>query len=191
MNNKLSNQRGLVLGVTLIVLMITLASVTAIMRQSGLIERVSSSLSDRNQAFQASETALQEAERWIGSSEKPFGEFSPTQFSSENKTGTTGLFDKPVDIETALRNSDVIITGQQNLNPLTNPKEIPGVSRQPAYLIELTGYTCINSDKLALFQVQARGWGLNPVSSVSLISKVRRLISCQAQGAGSDTGPPV
>ncbi len=191
MNYKLSNQCGLVLGVTLIVLMITLASVTAIMKQSGLIERVSSSLSDRSQAFQASETALQEAERWIGSSEKPFGEFSPVQFSDKNGTGTKGLFNKPVDIETEVKNNNVIVTGQKVLNPLANPKEIPGVSRQPAYLIELTGYTCINSDKLALFQIQAKGWGLNPVSSVSLISKVCRLISCPAQGAGSDTGPPV
>ncbi|MFN7506913.1 MAG: hypothetical protein ACK5Q1_15280, partial [Limnobacter sp.] len=102
-----------------------------------------------------------------------------------------GLFNKPVDIETEVKNNNVIVTGQKVLNPLANPKEIPGVSRQPAYLIELTGYTCINSDKLALFQIQAKGWGLNPVSSVSLISKVRRLISCPAQGAGSDTGPPV
>jgi Tfp pilus assembly protein PilX len=101
------------------------------------------------------------------------------------------LFNQPIDIETAVKSNQVITTGNKAVNPLANPKEIPGVSRQAAYLIELTGYTCINADQLALFQVQAKGWGLNPVSSVSLISKVRRLISCPAQGAGSDTGPPV
>lgn len=191
MKGKVSNQHGLVLVVTLIVLMITLGSVTAIMKQSGLIERVSSSLSDRNQAFQASETALQEAERWIGSNVQPFGQFSPVDFSAQSSTNRKGLFNQPIDIETAVENNQFIATGKPDLNPLANPKEIPGLSRQPAYLIELTGYTCINADKLALFQVQAKGWGLNPVSSVSLISKVRRLISCPAQGAGSDNGPPV
>lgn len=191
MNTKPSSQQGLILGVTLIVLLVTLGSVTAMMKQSGVIERVSSSLSDRNQAFQASETALQEAERWIGSSEKPFGAFSPIAFSHNKKTGRVGLFNTAVDIETAVKKNQAITTGKKALNPLANPAQIPGLSRQPAYVIELVGYTCINSDKLALFEVQAKGWGKNPVSSVSLISKVRRLISCPTPGAGSDNGPPV
>jgi Tfp pilus assembly protein PilX len=191
MITKLRRTHGFVLGIVIVVLFVMLAGATAIMKQTGLVERISGSLSDRSLAFQAAETALQEAERWISSTQEPFHSFNTAAFSGLPGIGIPGLYNSRVDIETAIKNGQVITAGNNAVNPVANSSPNPDLHRQPSYVIELRSYSCINAEKEALFEIQAQGWGKNAVTSVTLISKVRRVIPCPVLGAGADSGPPI
>ena len=98
LNNKaypLHKQSGAVLAVSLmILLMMTLIGVSS-MRGTVLQERMASNTKDRNQAFQAAETAIREAEAYlqsivtIGSFDGTAGLFSDTQAEPDFLSYTT------------------------------------------------------------------------------------------------------
>lgn len=185
------HERGFVLGIVLIVLFIMLTSTSSVMKQSGLAERIGGNNSERSQAFQASEAALQEAERWIASNTPPFAPFDTLPFTAGSLTIGKGFStfnpssSLPLDIDLALQQNQTISVGDRTINPVASTFALPNLARQPLYAIELRGHSCINSNGYAFFNVYSKGWGKNIVSSVSLVSTVRRAINCGTQGAGS------
>ena len=67
-------QRGAILIVALIFLMVMTVLILASIRGTVMQERMASNLYDRSLAFQAAEAALREAERWVlENSPKPAG----------------------------------------------------------------------------------------------------------------------
>lgn len=130
------NQRGVALIVALVLLVtITLLGLSS-MRNTGLQERMSANLYDRSLAFQASETALRDAEAAIVPANFPTCSAASCLNACNNGLCATPL---PTEVE---RWNTTAFTGWQNTTtPLGNL-----VTNQPQYFIEDMGvvrqYAC-------------------------------------------------
>lgn len=159
-----SSQRGVALVIGLVFLVIlTLLGISAL-NTTALQEKMAFNTKDRNLAFQASESALRVAERWIGTQ---FG--APAGFPDT----ANGLYLPPT-TGTPLSDS-VAWTGASNLvvYPNTPSQTVSGslskISTQPKYIIEYLGeiqptggsLTITNtlSPKLHYYRITARGTG--------------------------------
>lgn len=169
-----SSEKGAVLFVSLIMLVIvTLMGVIA-MKSSTLQEKLAAAAMDQNVAFQAAESALRDAEIYINSSLSITSGFSTACSNGLCLPSNTAVsaWDGIGDWSTSAL---PIIFGTQTTAPA-----IASVSRQPRYIIELLGdipCTVGCSSKLppattdgTAFRITAMGWGRRTTTPVMLQS---------------------
>lgn len=170
-----SNQRGAVLIVGLIMLLLLTIIGLASIRGSELQERMAGNMRDHNQAFQASEAALRYGESYLNGAS--IGEYDAATkkgyYADLNKTGT--LYPRPVVWTVTQWTSNGTVLAENTLS---------GLAGQPAYAIEQVlvsplasnqgGAVDIESlDKMAemeYYRVTARGVGGTVDSEVILQS---------------------
>ncbi len=174
-NSPAQRQRGVVLVVALIMLVvITLLGVSA-MQVTSLEERMAGNMRDRSLAFQSAEAALRDGERLL------------TQLALPAFDGTNGLYQAPavnalpVWMQADGRPQDAAFW---NANARTYTGTVAGVSAQPRYVIEevarlpgvgdsLEGDTPVPD--ITYYRVTARGLGGSATAVVVLQSTYRRL----------------
>ena len=185
-------QRGAVLVIGLLLLVILTVLSTSAMQSTVLQERMAGNDRDRNLAFQAAEAALRDAEQYIRSEVAPFAPFQPNSF---NDTG--GLYNSTADSGAFSRFNDLADSAKTLLfGTGMSEAALPEVAAQPRYLIELLATTCSGSEQNALFRVTARAQGANGNTVITLQSRYRRGIPCaggssDAATGGDDTTPSI
>lgn len=192
-SQKDSNNKGIVLGVVLIILFAITLLGSSLVTSANLNQKIATNLQDENLAFQAAETAIAAAERWMSMEKSPFAPLKKEYFIAENKEkGLEGLHRRPIVLDEAIKKGEVFDLGKRPANRLAPPfvEGLDEVHRQPIFFIRLTKYVCDTDEPRAYFKILSRGWGKNPAVKVDLISRVSRRISCNssAVGAGSDNG---
>lgn len=186
------NQRGFVL-VTAVMLLVTLTIVIlSLMRTSILEERMVGNSRDWNNAFQAAEAALRDAEREIKMGGRISGQTGFTAGCSNTglcqpNTCISASNCTPVWIQLVNANDAAWKSGSGSSKSVaygayTGATALRGTSAQPRYIIEaLTVAGGSNSTKLkpggsppsTLYRITAVGFGLNTSSRVMLQSVVR------------------
>lgn len=170
MFNQHSHQRGSVLLISIIMLIaITMMSVVAI-KSSTLQERLAAGAMDQNVAFQAAESALRDAEKYINAgldATSPFNISCTNGLCYSSKT-TTSVWD-------AIANWDKsgfpIVYGAE-----TAETAIADVAIQPRYIIELLpdlgplAGDDINASAGTAFRITAVGWGKRSSTPIMLQS---------------------
>jgi len=184
-----AQQRGIVL-VTAVMLMLVLTIVVlSMMRTAILDERMVANSRDWNNAFQAAEAALRDAEREILTGSRFSGQTGFIAGCSSDglclpNTCTSSSNCSPVWIQlndsgwlSGSGSSKSVAYGSQ-----TSAAALPGFSAQPRYIVEaLTTTTAAPSAKVSpggsltttLYRVTAVGFGLNTKTRVMLQSTVR------------------
>ena len=184
-----AQQRGIVL-VTAVMLMLVLTIVVlSMMRTAILDERMVANSRDWNNAFQAAEAALRDAEREILTGSRISGQTGFLAGCSSDglclpNTCLSSSNCSPVWIQlndsgwlTGSGTSKSIAYGSQ-----TSSTALPGFSAQPRYIVEaLTTTTAAPSAKVSpggsltttLYRITAVGFGLNTKTRVMLQSTVR------------------
>lgn len=184
-----SQQRGIVL-VTAVMLMLVLTIVVlSMMRTAILDERMVANSRDWNNAFQAAEAALRDAEREILTGSRFSGQTGFIAGCSSDglclpNTCTSSSNCSPVWIQlndsgwlSGSGSSKSVAYGSQ-----TSAAALPGFSAQPRYIVEaLSTTTAAPSAKVSpggsltttLYRVTAVGFGLNTKTRVMLQSTVR------------------
>lgn len=167
-------QKGAVLFVSLIMLVVvTLMGVIA-MKSSTLQEKLAAAAMDQNVAFQAAESALRDAEMYISSSVT-----AASGFSADCTNGLCLPSTSAISAWAAIADWNTsalpIVYGSQTAAPA-----ISSVARQPRYIIELLGdIPCsvgcsLNMQKLesdgTAFRITAMGWGKRTSTPVMLQS---------------------
>jgi type IV pilus assembly protein PilX len=187
-------QRGAVLVIGLLLLVILTVLSTSAMQSTALQERMAGNNRDRNLAFQAAEAALRDAEQYIRSDVAPFAPFQPNSFTT---SGANGLYDSKANPGSfSLYNDLADSTKTLLFGTGMSEAALPEVAAQPRYLIELLATTCSGSEQNALFRVTARAQGANANTLVTLQSRYRRGIPCaggssDAATGGDDTTPSI
>lgn len=170
--NMNSPQQGAVLFVGLIMLIVvTLMGVVA-MKSSTLQEKLAAGAMDQNIAFQAAESALRDAEIYINSSLTATSGFSAACTSGLCLPSTTPTSDWDAIIDWS-SSALPIIFGAQTAAPA-----IPGVARQPKYIIELLpdlppppgASLKTGGSGGTAFRITAMGWGKRSTTPVMLQS---------------------
>jgi type IV pilus assembly protein PilX len=179
-----SRQRGAVLVIGLLLLVVMTVLGTAAMQSTGLQERMAGNARDRNLAFQAAEAALRDAEQFINSKVAPFEPFQASSFNGAgglyNSSASPAAFSLYADAADATK-TRAFGTGTGAATP-------PEVAAPPRYLIELLAASCAGSNDSALFRITARAQGANGNTAVTLQSRYRRAVSC---GGGGPSGVPI
>ena len=154
-------QRGVVLIISLIFLLVLTLMGVAAMQGTTMQERMAGNSQDRNVAFQAAEAALRDAEGYISNDAKirsaDFSDFD------DNK----GLYISTADpfaLDSEL--SDTEKTREYDIGD----SDI-ALSQNPHYLIERIDYICNDSNKFAIFRISARAQGVNSSTNVRLQSR--------------------
>jgi type IV pilus assembly protein PilX len=208
-----SRQRGAVLVIGLLLLVVMTVLGTAAMQSTGLQERMAGNARDRNLAFQAAEAALRDAEQFINSKVAPFEPFQASSFTVNGST-IIGLYNS-IAIPAPSPNSDKFLV-YDHVNQIiydppiaipdpfsldaevadpaktrafgagTGAAALPEVAAPPRYLIELLSVNCTGANDSALFRITARAQGANGNTVVTLQSRYRRGVSC---GGGSSEAP--
>jgi type IV pilus assembly protein PilX len=163
------SQSGVVLLISLIILvLLTLIGITG-MQTTGLEEKMSGSMRDKNLAFQAAESALRDAEAYINTIKD-----DPTLMTLKNSTSTSctaGLCPLATPTSTAIyatfSDDSWKSYGKQVATTIT------GLSEQPRYMIEiLTTAPSMDTSKMyAMLRVTARAWGVNSDTVIQLQTK--------------------
>lgn len=180
-------QRGAVLGIGLLFLLVLTLLGTALMQSTTMQERMAGGVQDRNRALQAAETALNVAEAWIASSVAPFAPLQRAAFTSAGqKDDYKALYDTPVKIDDALASGTAVaIDGDPDGDgPTEGITPLPRLASQPVYVIQWVSSVCTGSENVAIFRVTARGWGQSANSAVTLVSEVIHRSSCGNGGGG-------
>lgn len=153
-------QRGAALIVSLILLMVmTLIGVFA-MRGTTLEERMAGNMRDRSLAFEAGESGLRDAERWLDSLD------GPIQLDGTHATAFTFHYN---DDDRPSHPADVDGFGLASWNPAEHSPS--GVNREPEYVIEQRPFSLdqetgslgadrepdVGADQL--FRIMVRAWG--------------------------------
>jgi type IV pilus assembly protein PilX len=176
-------QRGAVLVIGLLLLVVMTVLSTSAMQSTILQERMAGNDRDRNLAFQAAEAALRDAEQYIQSDAAPFAPFQPTSFNG------SGLYDARANPGAFSRINDLTDpTMTRAFGADTGAAVLPEVAAQPRYLIELLAASCAGSNQSALFRVTVRARGANDNTSVTLQSRYRRGIPCSGGSSDATTG---
>lgn len=168
----LRSQRGVALFISLVLLLVlTIAGVSAVQTTS-LEERMARNTHDTLLAFQAAESALREAERWILANVN-----STAQFSDAGNNGLwTGM---PYD--EADQRWEENIWGTGSAQSIAVASAVQGVAEQPRFIIEWiatvqrdenpnllgSSYAAV-FDRIEIFRITARGIGGTPNARVML-----------------------
>lgn len=164
-------QRGAVLIVSLVFMLILTVVCAASMQSATLQERMAGNAKDVNMAFQAAEAALREAEQLLSAvSLATFNGSNGLYLSCANPSDT-----KPACAEPAW--SDPTSSGWFALN-----NAVPNVSKQPEYIIEELSVSDPNAplvsdqpvQSISFYRVTARGFGASDRSMVVLSTTFRR-----------------
>jgi type IV pilus assembly protein PilX len=174
-------QRGAVLVVGLLLLVILTVLGTTAMQSTSLQERMAGNARDGNLASQAAEATLRDAEQYINSKVPPFEPFQSNIFN-----GTGGLYNSKASPGSfSLYNDLADTTKTRVFGAGTSATALPNVVAQPRYLIELLATSCMGSNESALFRITARAQGANDNTVVILQSRYRRALYCSGGGPSS------
>lgn len=166
------SQRGAVLMVVLVFMLIISLLGVASMQNATMQERMAGNNKDVNVAFQAAEAAIRDAE------------MAMLSLSSIDFDGSDGLYlscPDPADTTTACSEPDWTQTSQSGWRVLD--EAIPRVIRQPEYFIEQISATAdmgasLDSDRTVstqgYYRVTARGYGESDRTRVVLTTTYRR-----------------
>lgn len=155
----LNAQKGATLIVALVMLLVLTLLAVAAMESSVVEERMAGNALDRNVAFQAAESALRDAETTI---------FSFPEYSRPVNGSGTGIA-----IRDSLGGSDWWLARRSDANwwenntreYSPNDDDVPGVSRNPRYVIEEYDDVCDSTetptleDCLIVYRITAIAWG--------------------------------
>lgn len=169
-----SSQRGAVLIVGLIMVLLMTTIGLAAIRGSGMQEMMAGNMRDRNLAFQAAEAALRVAERDLAA--------RATMPAFDGSV--TGFLDAEEPINRAAAWSEFAWSNQS----LSSSLEIEGVSQVPRYVVEeITATRVAGTDGSAVdfeslmtyeeavhYRITARGVGANPSTEVILQTMFKR-----------------
>jgi len=187
-------QRGVVLIIALVMLLILTLIGVAGLRDTQLQERMAGGAQDRELALQAAETALREAEQAIASG-SIVDSSSTAQY--KNYEASDGGTDNIADLQRTNSGTPVTEavywrdvydwTGNSGNNSFIVTTSLSGLSSQPLYVIERlpynysvipdswndTGATTTGSTKITDYIITARGVGSTPDAVVILQSQYR------------------
>lgn len=186
-----TRQRGFVMVTAIMLLVILTLVVLSLMRTSILEERMVGNHRDWNNAFQAAESALRDAERDILQGTRVNGE---TGFVSDcsadglclpnvcpSSTDCAPLWVKLAKTDAAWK-SGTGASKSVSYGTYTNAVALPGFPAPPRYIIEVlnvpgaSGSLKVNpggSSSNFIYRITAVGFGLNPSSRVMLQSLIR------------------
>lgn len=176
-----TRQRGSVLLVALVMLMVMTLLMVSSMRTNTTDERMASNARDWNLAFEAAEAALRDAERDILKVDHVSGETGfMTGCSSDGlcKTPTDGT---PVWVTLEENNDAGWLTGANSgksvrYGTYTGADDIQGVAAQPRYIIEpIHDKSYTELPNRYFYRVTAVGFGANTSSRVMLQAVYRQL----------------
>ena len=171
----LKKQRGVVLIMSLVILMVLSLLGVSSMRTSGLQERMSGNARDNQVAFQAAEIALRAGEDYLKS-------ISLDSVFSSN--GNNGKF-----LPRAISSTDAWQVESNWTSGKTTSVTLADVSKNPEYMIEIVNSEYGTSDEvqnqndggvggsitIELYRITARGYGKNPNTRVMLQSDFGRM----------------
>lgn len=199
--SRYNRQKGFVLVTAVMFLVILTVLVMSMMRSTVLEERMVANSRDWNNAFQAAEAALRDAEREIKDATRISGQTGFVALCSNTSapkgaglclqnlctnTGANGDC-TPIWIHlSTVQNDSAWKTGSGSsksvqYGAITGATALPGVSAQPRYIMEVLTITTASSVKVQagqpaldyLYRITAVGFGLNNTSRVMLQSIVR------------------
>jgi len=180
-------QRGAVLVVGLLLLVILTVLSTAATQSTVLQERMAGNDRDRNLAFQAAEAALRDAEAYIQSEVAPFSPFQANSFTTGGDQ--KGLYDSKASPGSFSLSSDLLDTNKTRaFGEGTGVDPLIKVPAQPRYLIELLATSCLGNHDSALLRITVRAQGANPNTVVTLQSLYRRGVFCSGGPGGTPSG---
>jgi type IV pilus assembly protein PilX len=167
---KLSKQRGIVLFISLVLLLVLTILAVSVVQTTSLEERMSRNARDAAMAFQSAESALRDGERFVETvvSLAPFSD-----------TGANGLWSTPTLGQQPRWETTAIWNDGRSIVAPTN---LDGVARQPRYIIEHVAsvlleenayqiqdpYTAGVGDRIEVFRITAQGWGGTDTARVLL-----------------------
>jgi len=184
-----NRQRGFVLVTAVMLLVILTLLILSMMRTTILEERMVGNSRDWNNAFQAAEAALRDAEREILAGTRVSGQTGfiddcssaglclPNTCPSSSNCAPIWIKLADAGWKSGTGTSKSVAYGSQ-----TSSAALPGFSAQPRYIIEaLSVTTGANSAKLTpggassstLYRITAAGFGLNTSSRVMLQAVIR------------------
>jgi len=162
--NPLNKQRGVVLIMALVILMVLSLLGVSSMRNSSLQERMSGNARDYQVAFEAAEIALRAGEDYLG---------LIATTSDFNSSGNNGKF-----TPRTLSDPDAWKVETNWSSGKTTTVDVTSLPNDPEYMIELldSNYGVIDpltpgggeSGTISLFRITARGYGKNPNTRVML-----------------------
>lgn len=170
MNGTTYTQKGAVLVVSLIILLLmTLVGITA-MQVSTVQEKMASNLREQNIAFQAAEAALRRGEQVVPSGDYPATGCTKGYCTPENITGAG----TPAWASVDWKDSDQVLTDTKGfISSDDDPVPAkPLVARRPRHIIENisaipttgssggTGWEDKDTNKTKLYRITAQGYGL-------------------------------
>ena len=180
---KLHNQTGSALIVSLsILLVLTILGVSA-MRTTSLQEKMAGNARDTDVAFQAAESAIREAERFLDT-------ISNRDLFS-NTGGTTGGYWLPRDTGAGEAEAWTVETNWDPGVPVTAAYNNAQIAQQPTFIIQAIEADVGGEDSIqggigyggggitpeyGVFQITARGFGVSPNSRVMLQSMYGRVL---------------
>ncbi len=179
-----NRQRGAVLAVVLMfLLLLTILGITAL-NTTTLEERMAGNLNDRQHALQATESALTTAERWLGSLTP---DTKPSTYFTNNATGRYQIPTDGVSLWQSVDWSGSSLVVHPNV-PVGagTATALTKIASQPKYIVENLGtykdsYAPIgystygsNPNKTYYFRITARGSGATNASSVFMESVYQR-----------------
>jgi type IV pilus assembly protein PilX len=166
----LSKQRGIVLFISLVLLLVLTIISVSVVQTTSLEERMSRNSRDAALAFQSAESALRDGERFLETvvSLVPFDD-----------VGTNGLWSKPVLGQQPRWEVSAIWNDARSVVASNN---IDGVARQPRYIVEHVATVLLDenayqlqdpyaggtSDRVEVFRITAQGWGGTDTARVLL-----------------------
>lgn len=171
--------QGAALVVTVLLMLVVSTLAFAAMMRNSIDERMAFNQRDRQNAFQAAEAALREAEDVI----RQDARFSPLRVATftADCTAAKGVCRSSLNTpqwKTLPASDWTSVQSNSTIALATNTQRgaIPGLALQPRYLIEYQGTSEpieINAPCTAHFLITARGFGLNANSVVTLQSVFR------------------
>lgn len=180
--------RGYVLPVILVLLVILASVGVAISKMTIADQKFSGGISDYKRAFASAEAALAAGEAFIGASDNPFSPFNSSAFDSHTPQ-LPGLFNGYKPIDDAIQEQHVFTLN--SVKPPITSGTIEGVYAQPVFIIELLSSSCQSTSPRAIFKVTSKGWGASQSTTVTLQSTVRLRLNCGGNNSGGDSGTTI
>ena len=165
-----TNQRGVVLFISLVLLLVLTIISVSVVQTTSLEERMSRNSRDTALAFQSAESALRDGENFLETvvSLGPFDD-----------VGSNGLWSTPVLGQQPRWETSAIWSDTRSVVAAT---QIGGVAKRPRYIVEHIAsvlleenayqvqdpYAGSTSDRIEVFRITAQGWGGTDTARVLL-----------------------
>lgn len=154
------SQRGVALVTGLIFLLLLTLLVVSLLRDATLEERMAANARSRQQALQAADAMLRDAEMFIETSGAPFSPFNPASFTT---ACSQGLCTRPATAATPRwRASGFDWHAATRTRTLASTGSLAGVASQPRFFIEIANIPVIGGAgpcPKVLYRITARGVG--------------------------------